>query len=94
MIRRTDQVSLSAFSYLYSELVQYHQGRVSSLSELEQKLMRSGYGVGFKILELLAYRSKEVRCIGMKCRREALVHVIWRILVSSLHHQMNQIHYI
>lgn len=57
---RTDQVSLSAFAYLYSELVQYHQGRVSSLSELEQKLMGSGYGVGFKILELLAYRSREV----------------------------------
>jgi hypothetical protein len=59
-IFRTDQVSLSAFAYLYSELVQYHQGRVSSLSELEQKLMGSGYGVGFKILELLAYRSREV----------------------------------
>lgn len=58
---RTDQVSLSAFAYLYSELVQYHQSRVSSISELEQRLSRSGYGVGFKVLELLAYRSRETK---------------------------------
>jgi len=53
-------ISLSAFSYLYSELVQYHQGRVASISELERRLESSGYGVGFRVLELLALRSKEV----------------------------------
>ena len=54
-------VSLSSFAYLYSELVQYHQNRVDSISELERRLESSGYGVGLKILELLAYRSREVR---------------------------------
>jgi Transport protein particle (TRAPP) component len=53
-------VSQSAFAYLYSELVQYHQSRVASISELERRLESSGYGVGLKMLELLAYRSKEV----------------------------------
>lgn len=53
-------MSLSAFSYIYSELVQYHQSRVSNISELEEKLASAGYGVGFKVLELLAYRSREV----------------------------------
>ena len=53
-------VSLSAFAYLYSELVQYHQNRVASISELERRLETSGYGVGLKVLELLANRSKEV----------------------------------
>jgi len=52
-------VSQSAFAYLYSELVQYHQSRVSSISELERRLESSGYGVGLKVLELLAFRSKE-----------------------------------
>lgn len=52
-------MSLSAFSYVYSELVQYHQSRVSNISELEEKLSSAGYGVGFKVLELLAYRSRE-----------------------------------
>lgn len=54
-------MSLSAFAYLYSELVQYHQGRVASISELERRLESSGYGVGLKVLELLAYRSKEYK---------------------------------
>ena len=54
-------VSLSAFAYLYSELVQYHQSRVASISELERRLESAGYGVGLRVLELLAYRAKEVR---------------------------------
>ena len=61
-IRRStaDQtVSLSIFAYLYSEVVQYHQNRVDSISELERRLEASGYGVGLKVLELLTYRNKD-----------------------------------
>ena len=56
----TEFVSLSAFAYLYSELVQYHQNQVDSISELERRLESSGFGVGLKVLELLAYRQREV----------------------------------
>jgi len=52
-------VSQSMFAYLYSELVQYHQSRVASISELERRLESSGYGVGLKVLELLSYRARE-----------------------------------
>ena len=55
---------MSAFAYLYSELVQYHQNRVDSISELERRLESSGYGIGLKTLELQSYRSKEVRTWG------------------------------
>jgi trafficking protein particle complex subunit 5 len=55
------QVSLSAFAYLYSELVQYHQNRVDSIGELERRLESSGYQVGLKVLELITYRNREVR---------------------------------
>jgi hypothetical protein len=55
-------VSLSAYALLYSEVVQYHQSRSSSISDLERRLESSGYGVGFKILELMAYRNRDVRC--------------------------------
>ena len=61
--RSSPEVSASAFAYVYSELVQYHQNRVDSISELERRLESSGYGVGLKVLELLAYRSREVRLI-------------------------------
>lgn len=54
-------MSLSAFAYIYSELVQYHQGRAASISELERRLESAGYGVGLKVLELVAYRSKETK---------------------------------
>ncbi|GAX17341.1 hypothetical protein FisN_10Lh207 [Fistulifera solaris] len=52
-------VSLSAFSYLFSEMVQYHQNRVDSVSALEHRLEAAGYGVGLKVLELLAYRARD-----------------------------------
>lgn len=60
--RRGDQasVSQSAFALLYSELVQYHQSRVASITDLERRLESSGFGVGLRVLELLAYRSREV----------------------------------
>merc|ERR1712194_27976 len=54
-------VSLSAFAYIYSELVQYHQGRAASISELERRLESAGYGVGLKVLEMTAYRAKETK---------------------------------
>ncbi len=41
--------------------MQYHQGRAASISELERRLESAGYGVGLKVLELVAYRSKETK---------------------------------
>ncbi len=59
-VRSAEQnVSLSAFSYLFSEMVQYHQNRVDSVSALEHRLEAAGYGVGLKVLELLAYRARD-----------------------------------
>ena len=52
---------MSAFAYLYSELVQYHQNRVDSISELERRLESSGYQVGLKVLELITYRNREYK---------------------------------
>jgi trafficking protein particle complex subunit 5 len=52
----TTAVSLSMFAYLFSELVQYYQNRVDSISELERRLESSGYSVGLRVLELLAIR--------------------------------------
>jgi hypothetical protein len=46
---------------LFSEMVQYYQNRVESISALERRLEGCGYGVGLRVLELLAYRSKEYK---------------------------------
>jgi trafficking protein particle complex subunit 5 len=52
----TTVVSLSMFAYMFSEMVQYYQNRVDSISELERRLENSGYSVGLRVLELLAIR--------------------------------------
>ena len=52
----TTVVSLSMFAYLFSEMVQYYQNRVDSISELERRLESAGYTVGLRVLELLAIR--------------------------------------
>jgi hypothetical protein len=47
------QVSLSSFSYLFSELVQYCR----STSDLEKRMFDLGYTIGLKSLELITYRT-------------------------------------
>ncbi|MFQ6620306.1 hypothetical protein Gotur_000840 [Gossypium turneri] len=46
-------VSLSAFAFLFSELVQYNQTLVDNIAELERRLEDVGYAVGTRVLELL-----------------------------------------
>ncbi|CAK0762156.1 hypothetical protein CVIRNUC_002928 [Coccomyxa viridis] len=52
------EVSLSAFSFLFSEMVQYCQTRVSNIGELERRLEDTGFGVGLRLLEILSFREK------------------------------------
>mmetsp|Transcript_22870 Transcript_22870/g.48650 ORF Transcript_22870/g.48650 Transcript_22870/m.48650 type:complete len:212 (+) Transcript_22870:102-737(+) len=79
-----NQISLSSFAYLYSELVQYHQNRVDSISELERRLESSGYGVGLKMLELISYRNREHK---RETRLMNMLHFVstqvWRALFGK-----------
>jgi len=59
--RPKKEVSLSAFSYLFSELVQYCQSRVNLTQELEKRLSDAGYGIGQRQVELLSQREKGCR---------------------------------
>ncbi|KAK2864804.1 hypothetical protein Q7C36_003958 [Tachysurus vachellii] len=56
--RPRTEVSLSAFSLLFSEMVQYCQSRVYSVSELQARLGDMGRGVGASLLDLLVLREK------------------------------------
>mmetsp|Transcript_7323 Transcript_7323/g.8403 ORF Transcript_7323/g.8403 Transcript_7323/m.8403 type:complete len:193 (-) Transcript_7323:355-933(-) len=51
-------VSESAFSFLFSELIQYSQNRVNDITELENKLKDLGHQVGWRILNLVVYRER------------------------------------
>jgi len=63
------QVSLSAFCFLFSEMVQYQQNKVNTTQELEKKLAENGYGVGVRMSELCFFREKnakrEIKVVGI-----------------------------
>jgi trafficking protein particle complex subunit 5 len=62
------EVSLSAFSFLFSELVRNCRESIESIAELESKLENVGFDIGQRVLELLIHREKggrrETRLIG------------------------------
>ncbi|TNY23277.1 TRAPP complex subunit trs31 [Rhodotorula diobovata] len=53
---RGAEVSLGAWAFLFAEIVQYTQKRVSGISEFEKRLSILGYRVGARLLELLPLR--------------------------------------
>lgn len=62
--RKSGQVSLSSFTFLYSEIIQYMQKQSSGIQDLEQKLNRLGYHMGLRISELVTLRE------GKNAKRE------------------------
>ncbi|KAF9016654.1 TRAPP complex subunit trs31 [Hymenopellis radicata] len=53
---RVSDVSGAAFSFLFSEIVQYTQKRVSGINDLERRLNTLGYRIGTRVLELMVWR--------------------------------------
>ncbi|KAI3776626.1 hypothetical protein L1987_46412 [Smallanthus sonchifolius] len=79
------EVSLSGFAYLFSELVQYNQTQVDNIGELERRLEDAGYAVGVRVLELLCHREKgnrrETRLLGIL----SFVHsTVWKVLFGKV----------
>src|SRR5690349_5509886 len=56
--RARKEISLSAFCFLLSELVQYTHRRVSHIKEMERRLADIGHSVGLRLLEYTAWREK------------------------------------
>ncbi|KAL0404001.1 UNVERIFIED_CONTAM: Trafficking protein particle complex subunit [Sesamum radiatum] len=79
------EVSLSAFAFLFSELVQYNQTQVDNIAELERRLEDAGYAVGARVLELLCHREKgnrrETRLLGIL----SFIHsTVWKVLFGKV----------
>lgn len=60
---------MSAFAFLFSEIIQYCENRVQLTSEMQSKLAEIGYNVGQRIVDLMLIREKnfrrEIRLINM-----------------------------
>merc|ERR1712118_151586 len=78
------ELSMAAFAFLFSELVQYSQSKVKNVNELEKRLEDAGHGVGVRLLELLIHREKankrEIRLISIL----SFIHsTVWRTLFGK-----------
>lgn len=58
LTRPKTEVNVSAFALLFSEMVQYCQSRVYSVSELQTRLADMGQSVGASMLDVLVLREK------------------------------------
>jgi hypothetical protein len=84
LARSNKRVALSSFSYLFSELVQYHQARAATIAELEQRLSDAGYGIGLRVLELERFRERAQRKESSLIAQLQFVHgAVWRYLFGK-----------
>jgi len=56
--RGKQEVSLSAFGLLFSEMVQYAQSRSNTVTDLQTKLHELGYQVGSRMLDVVVVRER------------------------------------
>lgn len=77
-------INLSAFSLLFCELVEYSQGKSSTIQELQTRLADSGKHIGYRIVDLIVTRDKnfrrETRVINMLM---FIKTVFWRALFNK-----------
>eukprot|EP01099_Mayorella_cantabrigiensis_P000453 TRINITY_DN1207_c0_g4_i1.p1 TRINITY_DN1207_c0_g4~~TRINITY_DN1207_c0_g4_i1.p1 ORF type:complete len:206 (-),score=43.48 TRINITY_DN1207_c0_g4_i1:190-756(-) len=75
------EVSFSAFSLLFSEIVQYSQSRVTHMNELERRLGDLGYDVGIRVLELISYRENKTKRETRLLNILSFIHsIVWKVL--------------
>ena len=83
-MRGKNEVGLSAFSFLFSEFIQYSQQRVDTADQLERKLEDAGVGIGRRVLELGCLREKsskrETRMLGIL---NFITSVVWKMLFGN-----------
>jgi trafficking protein particle complex subunit 5 len=77
-------VSLSLFSFLFSELVQYNQNKIKNIGDFERRLEEAGYGVGQRVIEHIAVRDKmmrrETRVVNML---QYIHNTVWKFLFNK-----------
>jgi len=78
------EVSLSAFAFLFSELVQYTHRRVTHIKDLERRLADVGYSVGLRLLEYTAWKEKfSKRDTRMVRFLQFVATTVWKMLFGK-----------
>lgn len=87
--RPKTEVSVSAFTLLFSEVVQYCQSRVYSVSELQARLAELGQRVGGSLLDVLVLREKNGKR-ETKVLNILLFIKVYCVCVSGFHSDRSQ----
>ncbi|KAI9847020.1 MAG: TRAPP subunit trs31 [Sclerophora amabilis] len=53
---KTSELNRASFAYLFGEMIQYAQKRVTGIQDLEKRLNLQGHPLGLRLLDLLLYR--------------------------------------
>ncbi|KAJ3036162.1 TRAPP subunit trs31 [Rhizophlyctis rosea] len=81
---KTNEVSLSAFSFLFSEMFQYAQKRANGIQDLEKRLSDFGYRVGIRMLELTVFRERNSRRDTRVLNVLSFIHTtVWKTLFGK-----------
>lgn len=88
---RNSEIALSAFAFLFSEMLQYSQKNVNGVQDLEKKLADFGGRVGFRILELITYRERpgkrDVKILSML----TFIHSqVWKFIFGRAAHSLEK----
>lgn len=84
LIKGRNEINVSTFGLLFSEMVQYCQNRVHTVPELQTKLSELGQQVGSRVLDVLVLREKgmkrEVRVLNILL---FIKSVLWKSLFGK-----------
>jgi len=79
------EVSLSAFAFLFSEIVQYCRKNCGGIDEWEERLSSIGFQVGCRIHDLCSYREKiikrETTIVGMLTY---VTSIVWKAVFGHV----------
>eukprot|EP01127_Copromyxa_protea_P015725 TRINITY_DN4573_c0_g1_i1.p1 TRINITY_DN4573_c0_g1~~TRINITY_DN4573_c0_g1_i1.p1 ORF type:complete len:211 (-),score=49.77 TRINITY_DN4573_c0_g1_i1:279-848(-) len=82
-----NEVSLSAYTLLFSELIQYNQRKVTHIKELERRLADIGYSVGVRLLEYIAWKDKGDKYLKRETNTvrflQFIAVTVWKLLFGK-----------
>lgn len=77
-------IDLSAFSLLFCELVEYSQGKSSTIQELQNRLSDAGKHIGYRVIDLIVNRDKNYRRENRVINMLMFIRtVFWRTLFNK-----------
>lgn len=87
---RSPEVSLSAFGFLFAQVVSYSQSKSESIPALEKRLEELGAPIGESMLELLFWRERSKREVEVTKLLLFIQNSLWKSLFGRAAHLLEK----